>query len=891
MKILDGITSGAGFVRADLHVHSYGPGGSYDVKDATMTPEAIVDEAVAKSLSVISITDHNEIENVKLALAHATGKPILVVPGIEVSTPQGHLLVYFGSFKDLQAFHGKLSISADRVTCDQGIVQCLDFAQQLDGFGILAHIDLSSGFDQMMGQRYNQHMANILSHKALSGMEICKKESSILFTSSDADSRKDLAAQRRVALGQHDDVDLPKFMSSDSHTLLRLGTNADGDEKVTRIKLDSLTYSSLKVALANSSSRIRLEESIPERIPRFVGMRLQGGLLDGQVVRFSNNLTCIIGGRGAGKSTLLESLKGASGNTSAASVVDSDVWPHEITLLYEDETGQLHTLRREKNGDVYNVENPSHGITKIPIECYGQGETASTLQFSEDNPQILIDLLDTFIPALEPLKREESEIREALLENQSESTKCRIEVLNIPEIEKQKAINGAKLAQLKKDKAGELVKSQSALLKEREIRSNIQTDLRALVIRYKDILADSSVFEDFNSLSDDEIFIGKDYFGKVKKLVSDFSSIVASKSSELNVSLDAKIGELAQQLKEWADREKQIHEDIEAKKIDLEEKGIPFDIGKINQIAKNDIAFTERLKKLRLKEKTWERLKRERSALLKQRAAVKERIYLLRAAFGKEIDENLKQTVDGLLVSVKYEQGVYSPLFEEQIKTTMGWRTSLVPKARYLARFISPLAFADLVKRGKLAVLKKVVDADAGRVFSDEEITNIQKRIFENNGYEEFETVSYDDRPSIKVTKQVVDEDGSSKMITKSLSQLSLGQQQSILLAILLQSKSRVPLLIDQPEDNLDSEFIYKTIVANLRSIKEGRQVIIVTHNANIAILGDAELIIPLKSTNIKSVVTEPGSIDRTETNSLCCEILEGGRAAFLRRKDIYGIS
>ena len=84
-----------------------------------------------------------------------------------------------------------------------------------------------------------------------------------------------------------------------------------------------------------------------------------------------------------------------------------------------------------------------------------------------------------------------------------------------------------------------------------------------------------------------------------------------------------------------------------------------------------------------------------------------------------------------------------------------------------------------------------------------------------------------------------------------------LGQQQSILLSILLFSNRNCPLLIDQPEDNLDSEFIYKTLVKNLRRIKEHRQVIIVTHNANIAVLGDAELIVPLKSTSDKTHIVD----------------------------------
>jgi ABC-type lipoprotein export system ATPase subunit len=174
--------------------------------------------------------------------------------------------------------------------------------------------------------------------------------------------------------------------------------------------------------------------------------------------------------------------------------------------------------------------------------------------------------------------------------------------------------------------------------------------------------------------------------------------------------------------------------------------------------------------------------------------------------------------------------------------------------------------------------------------FTDTDIKQIFDIINEAKKYEEFESLSFEDKPSINITKEIVDGNGIKKYNTKPISQLSLGQQQSILLAILLQSKSNNPLLIDQPEDNLDSEFIYKTIVKNLRQIKEKRQVIIVTHNANIAVLGDAELIIPLKSSNEKSYLQTPGSIDCTNIINSCCEILEGGRQAFIDRQKIYGI-
>ena len=76
MDIFNDIKSGANFVRADLHLHTFGAGGSFDVIDNTMTPENIVDTAIEKGLSVISITDHNEIDNIKRALTHSEGKNI-----------------------------------------------------------------------------------------------------------------------------------------------------------------------------------------------------------------------------------------------------------------------------------------------------------------------------------------------------------------------------------------------------------------------------------------------------------------------------------------------------------------------------------------------------------------------------------------------------------------------------------------------------------------------------------------------------------------------------------------------------------------------------------------------------------------------------------------------
>ncbi|WP_291635626.1 TrlF family AAA-like ATPase [Clostridium sp.] len=882
------INSGAKFYKADLHIHSYGDEGSFDVTDTTMTPENIVDTAINKGLSIIAITDHNEEQNVKKAITYAEDKNILVIPGIEVSTLQGHLLLYFEKYEELKNFRGKLTISDNRETCTQGIVDCLNFAKQYNGIGVLAHIELSSGFEKTIN-RFDPKMSAIIKHENLLGLEISSKDSVNLYTNIDttehAVERMHFIKERIETLDLELDFEFPKLMSSDAHNLDKLGVNASGETKLTRLKLDTLSFHAFRIALLSSNSRVRIENFIPEKLPHFIGMNISGGLLNNQAIHFSNNLTCIIGGRGTGKSTMLESIRECSGNKSEMSVVDCEVWPDQIMLTYEDETGQLINFSREKNAKAINLTDRD-GISKIQIESYGQGETAKTIQFSEKNPQFLIDFLNSFLD-LDVLNTEDNTYREQLNDNQSKLRDMRIKVSQIPEVTKMKNNLEGKLRQLQQEKAHELVNFHLALIKEKKIRKSISDDLNELVAKYKDILSDKTIFDNFESIDGEEIKVGKDNFLQVKEIVKKFGEIVSTTQTELSTELTEKISELKIQLTDWASKEKDIQVKIDAKKKELEEKGIPFDLGKINQITKDVVVYQNKLKDLKKKEFDLKELLKVRSQLITKRIDVKNKIYYLHQNFGKTINENLKNSVDNFFVSVKYKQGKYSTTFENAIKNLSQWR--LLKKSELFVNNITPIEFAQAVRNKDLNFMKEITNQSV-RVYSDEEISSLLIKAQDNHNYEDFDSLYFDDKPSIIITKIAINEEGENQTICRSLSQLSLGQQQSILLAILLQSKSKVPLLIDQPEDNLDSEFIYKSIVTNLRKIKEFRQVIIVTHNPNIAVLGDAELIIPLKSTSLRSLIMERGSIDNDETRKDCCEILEGGKQAFKRRREIYKI-
>jgi ABC-type cobalamin/Fe3+-siderophores transport system ATPase subunit len=884
------VNNQAQFYRGDLHIHSFGEFGSFDVTDTTMTPQAIVDTALEKNLKIISITDHNEINNSHFAIEYAKGKDILVIPGIEISTTQGHLLVYFETFSDLRTFHGKLTISADKTLCTQGIVDCLDFANQLGGFGILAHIELTSGFEKTIG-RFGPQMEEVFKIKNLLGFEINSKNSINLYSELDEsdlkNDRNNLLNIRRIHLEYDSDYNLPKIMSSDSHTLNKLGTNAEGENKLTRYKVDELNFHSIKIALQYYESRIRLENEIPEQRPHIKTIKLEGGLFKSTTITLSSNLTCIIGSRGAGKSTLLESIREATGNKSKYGVVDSDVWPQQIELTYYDEANQQIDFVREKNNLIRNITDPINGITKIDIETYGQGETAETLQHSDENPKVLINFLDSFLN-LESKNLDDDLLIKELLENQSSAKKIRLELLSYAETDKALKNEEKKLESLKKERAGELVTYQNSLIKERQIRSELITKLQELVAKYKEIFSDDTLFVNFSTISDDEIIVGKDFFQNVKNIVSAFSTVVKTKSTELNSELTNKINELNVELKSWAQKETEIQVKIDAKKVQLEAQGIPFDLGKINQISKDIIDYRKKIEKLNQDKILLQKLNEERIILIEKRLINKKEIYDIRKAFSKKANQNLKNTIDGFFITIKYKYGIYSTDFEELLKSKLDWRQNR--KSKMISSHFSIFEFLEICQKNEIDKLGAIKDEDGNLIFTNVDCQNIITKINDDFNFEDFEGIRFDDLPEVTITRSYIESDGSTKYISKPLSKLSLGQQQSVLLGILMLSDSNKPLIIDQPEDNLDSEFIFKTIVKNLRKIKEQRQVIIVTHNPNIAVLGDAELIIPLKSTNIVTHVIDAGSIDRTETRAICCEILEGGKRAFKQREEIYGI-
>ncbi len=92
------------------------------------------------------------------------------------------------------------------------------------------------------------------------------------------------------------------------------------------------------------------------------------------------------------------------------------------------------------------------------------------------------------------------------------------------------------------------------------------------------------------------------------------------------------------------------------------------------------------------------------------------------------------------------------------------------------------------------------------------------------------------------------------------------------------------PLVLDQPEDDLDNHLIYELIVRQIRENKLRRQLIVVTHNPNILVNGDAEMVHALDFQGGQCRVLEHGALQETKVREEVCRVMEGGREAFARR-------
>jgi ABC-type lipoprotein export system ATPase subunit len=153
---------------------------------------------------------------------------------------------------------------------------------------------------------------------------------------------------------------------------------------------------------------------------------------------------------------------------------------------------------------------------------------------------------------------------------------------------------------------------------------------------------------------------------------------------------------------------------------------------------------------------------------------------------------------------------------------------------------------------------------------------------FDSKTLREFEELETPDRISAEVNLGIPGAE-----TWKRITAVSPGQRATALLALVLLSSDE-PLIIDQPEDDLDNQHIYEDIVRVLADVCQKRQVIVATHNANIPVLGDAELLVAVDADALRSHVEALGGFEDAVVASYARRVLEGGADAFRARQRRY---
>ncbi len=870
--------AGAEFVRADLHVHTY------QDRDPSPSPElkAYIDAAVAADVRVLAITDHNTARFTREAMKVAEGSPLLVLPGIEISTHDGHLLAIFApeALTELDAFANPSNLKLTQVSeteqrSTRSMLELVDDIYQRGGLAVPAHVDAQDGIHALLKPA---ELAELLASRALVGLEFRDRESlSTWFTDADSDPHRLAAWKARQAHPELWKRGLARLQSSDAHTSETVGQDR-ARRTLTRIRLDDLNFTAVRNAIAfNPQARCKAEAILPITYPCIVSAEFTGGFLDGVTIEFSPNLNCLIGGRGSGKSTALLAIRAALGAALGPGEDPDDPvrMPDETVVRFIDNAGSERTAVRRRG------ERPIEAGTDSPIRLrladLSQDESGRLARGYQGNPEILLEFLDGFVVRHEYDEREQDLLGQ-LEDSASEVRRTNVRRDQIRKLDEEEARLDASLKAAQKGKVEQIAEWARELAAQRPFLQHLDTALREAV-EAEEIAKPI----DLDRLAAD---FGVDLTSKRAPLFVDgegglregLAALERERAAVRRHATDA-LKSASRIAEEALERWKQDQEDLEGRlsrrQAELEAAGLKVQAGAVREIANRLNVVKQQLVELRAKQAAHKAARDERREVLADLYANREALFERRRATLRRIARQANAYSDGLEIHVSYEQGRLNDAWVSWLSTTFSFRR---PRVQRLAEKIAPSEFAVRLLSDRVSLL--ALSEENGEPFFSEgsfEGTVNWQTIFE------LETMRLEDRPRI-LTKEV----GATE--PKAFDRLSEGQQRSVLLSLLLCAERAEPLVLDQPEDHLDAQYIARAVVRHLEGAKERRQVILATHSPNLTVLGDAELIIPLHVEEGCGRPYDVGAVDRPETRDRVCELLEGGVEAYRKRGERYGL-
>ena len=878
------LASGARFYRCALQVNPYG----YLVRHKKPTAyanetdynAAMVAACVTAGIRVVAITDHQRCSTGRSLAEAFRAVGIVVFPGAEVETKEGvHMLLLFEPNASWERCSGILKDcgihdqSRPPKAIKYDVHELMRESGKWNSICIAAHVASEKGLLQVLD---NQARATVWQSKHLLACSLpgpaedAPQNLKPILLNKNPYYRRD----RPVAAINAQDVSSPEDLEKPGASCW--------------IKMSSITLEGLRQAFLDPASRIRLaSHPSPEEHTEFVAVAWQGGFLDGAAIHFNENLNVLIGGRGTGKSTIVESIRYVLGMDPLG---EDALQSHTGIIRHVLKSGtKISMLVRSYHPDKrhYLVERtvPNPPVVKdetgtrrnlapmdiVPnTEVYGQHEISELAKSREKRTR----LLDRFMERDSDVFNRKISVRRHLERSRMRLTETRKELSQIEE--RLAALPALEETLRRFQNAGleEKLKEQSLLVREERALKTADERIepfQEISNQLGDSLPVDRAFISEKALRD---LPGKELLSKANGILNKLTYDMEHIASEMNRTIEDARSGLVGLRQSWEERKKAVMESYDAILRDLQKSKID---------GEEFIRLRRQIEELRPLKERQALLNRDLQALLKERRNlidewedVKAEEFRNLARAAKKVGQKLEGKV---LIEVE-AGGNREPLMQ-LLREQIGGRLSETIDALTKIEVFSLLVFASACKSGKekLAEMFGIPSSQAERLAQAKSDIIMQ--------IEELEL------PAITNIKLNVSADGQPP-VWRTLEELSTGQKATAVLLLLL-LESNAPLVIDQPEDDLDNRFISEGIVPKMREEKRRRQFIFSTHNANIPVLGDAELIVGLtaygeaEQGNAKLSPEHMGSIDTHAVRKMVEEVLEGGKDAFEMRRLKYG--
>ena len=850
--------NGTTWLRADFHLHTKADREfAYSGSENDFT-SAYIEKLVEQDIKVGVITNHNKFDKVEFVALkkNAKEKGINLFSGVEFSLKEGiHILIVFddvwykGGTDNINeflrtAFYGVSNYDTPpypNSTCD-----LIDAVKKLDEIGhnyfiILAHVDTTNGLNEVLQGRTREAF---IQHDSFDKVLAIQKSGNL-----DRYNSLCQLAERGVACVEGSDN-------------AQKGIGGIGEGRVTYIKIGAFNIEALKYALTDYKSRIKPKDKPQIQNSSIKSIAFQGGLLDGKQIYFSPELNNLIGIRGSGKSSILEivryTLNIPLGSQSVDKSYKDDLIQHVLKsggkaiVEIVDRHGALYKVERiyGQKEDIYKNDTLQQGITldailQQPI-YFGQKDLSSkNADFENDLVNKLIGSRLNNVQA--KIGRQKTEIQRIINELKSLGNLSLLK----KETEIAKANAEYRLKLFKEKGVAEKLQLQTSFESDINRLQNFKAgvdaylnDLQGIIQNHEYFLnkeleskTNPEIFEEAKSLADKlRITLGqvKTIYSDVQKTEVEFTVVIA------------KLKEKKEELKEEFARIK--------REINIPELN-PDDFIKINRELE-----TSKLKLIEIGKSESKRIELEQ--LLNKVVNELDNLWYEKFNLLKAEVNKINEVGGKLLIEVNYKGR--KDKFLSKLQEV--FRGSRISEDTYRAISKDYADFIDIRKDG----FRKL----SGRL-TENQLIEVKTR-FNANIY---------DLLTHEVPNQIIiNFDG------KPLEKHSLGQRASALILFLLSQKENDILIIDQPEDDLDNQTIYEDVIREIKRLKGQMQFIFATHNANIPVLGDSEMLIACQYVPDNEIKIECGSIDCQNIQEKIIRIMEGGQKAFDIRKNIYKI-